>query len=74
MVTIGISAFAEQCSSLLSGLQREGLVITRRGKPVARVTPYPPSPKDLIGCLRDKIQVNGDIVSINVPWESDNVE
>ncbi len=74
MKTIGVSAFKAQCLSLLDRLAPEGLVITKRGKPVARVTPYPPSPKNLVGCLRDKIQVKGDILSTGVSWTTDRSE
>ena len=63
MQTIGVSAFRDQCPSLLDRLPPEGIVITRRGKPVARVVPHPVSSAHLIGCLRDKIQVRGDVVS-----------
>ena len=74
MKTIGVSAFKEQCLSLLDHLSPEGLVITKRGKPVARVVPYPPSPKQMIGCLRDKILVRGDILSTGVSWTTDRTE
>ena len=74
MKTIGASAFKAQCLSLLDSLTSEGLVITKHGKPVARVVPYPPEPKVMIGCLRDKIQVNGDILSTGVSWTTDRSE
>lgn len=71
MKTIGASAFKAQCLSLLDSLTAEGLIITKRGKPVARVVPYPATPKQMIGCLRDRIQVNGDILSTGVSWTTD---
>jgi prevent-host-death family protein len=39
MRRIGASKFKEQCLSLLDDLSAEGIVITKRGKPVARVIP-----------------------------------
>ena len=38
---IGAARFKEQCLALLDRLGPDGLVITKRGKPVARVLPYP---------------------------------
>ena len=40
MKTIGAAKFKEQCLALMDQLDREGLVITKRGKPVARLIPY----------------------------------
>ena len=39
MRRISASEFKEQCLSLLDDLSAEGIVITKRGKPVARVIP-----------------------------------
>jgi prevent-host-death family protein len=39
MRRISASKFKEQCLSLLDDLGAEGIVITKRGKPVARVIP-----------------------------------
>lgn len=71
MKTIGAAKFKEQCLSLVERLDPEGLVITKHGRPVARVTPYPVSPGDLIGSLRDKIEVHGDILSTGLTWNAD---
>jgi hypothetical protein len=69
--SIGVAKFKEQCLALLNGLTPEGLVITKHGKPVARVIPLPRRPADLLGVLADKIEVRGDILSTGVAWESD---
>ena len=68
MKTIGAARFKERCLSLLDQLDTEGLVITKRGKPVARVVPYDREFADLIGCLRDKIEIRGDVTSTDVRW------
>ena len=39
MRRISASKFREQCLSLLDDLGAEGIVITKRGKPVAKVVP-----------------------------------
>ena len=40
MKEIGAAKFKEQCLALLDNLDADGLIITKRGKPVARVIPY----------------------------------
>jgi antitoxin (DNA-binding transcriptional repressor) of toxin-antitoxin stability system len=65
---MGAAKFKEQCLAVLSSLDAEGLVITKHGKPIAKVVPIPREPQDLIGSLRGKIQVRGDLLSTGVRW------
>jgi len=69
--TMGAARFKEQCLAILEGLPPEGIIITKHGRPVARVTPLPQSSDDLIGVLRDKIAIHGEILSTGVAWEAD---
>lgn len=69
---IGATRFKERCLALLDRLSPEGLVVTKRGKPVARVIPYQQDYASLIGSLRDRISVRGDIMTTGVPWETDD--
>lgn len=71
MKTIGAAKFKEQCLALLDRLDVEGLVVTKHGKPVARVIPYDQQCADLIGSLRDKIKVRGDLLTTGVQWDAD---
>ena len=71
MKTIGAAKFKEQCLSLLDRLDAEGLVVTKRGKPVALVVPYKQQWADMIGSLRHKIEVRGDIFGTGAPWNID---
>ncbi len=71
MQTIGAAKFKEQCLALLDRLDTDGLVITKHGKPVARVVPYDRRDADLIGSLRHKIEVKGDIFTTGVRWDAD---
>ena len=63
MREIEAAKFKEQCLALLDELDAEGLVITKRGKPVARVIPYGCEDAELIGSLRHKIEVRGDLMT-----------
>ncbi len=71
MKRIGAAKFKEQCLALLDRLDAEGLVITKHGKPVARILPYGSGDADLIGSLRQKIEVRGEIFSTNLHWDAD---
>ncbi|MCD6569593.1 MAG: type II toxin-antitoxin system Phd/YefM family antitoxin [Deltaproteobacteria bacterium] len=66
METIAISKFKATCLSLLERVKKTGqpLLVTKRGEPVALVTP-PPPPKEKIsfGCMKDTIIIEGDIIS-----------
>ncbi len=71
MKTIGAAKFKEQCLALLDNLDADGLVITKHGRPVAKIIPYARKSASLIGSLRDKIEVRGDILSTGVQWTAD---
>ena len=70
--TMGAARFKEQCLAVLDRLGPEGLVITKRGRPVARLLPYDQEFASLIGSLRDKIRVSGDIMTTGVRWDADD--
>ncbi len=72
METIGAAKFKEQCLSILDHLSPDGLVITKRGKPVARLIPVPTMSADLIGSLKDEVKIHGDIMSTGVKWNSND--
>ncbi len=74
MKKIGASKFREHCLALIDDLEPEGVVITRRGKPVARLVPYPRPTAYLIGSLRNKIHIHGDIMSAGLRWGDSDVE
>ncbi|MEC8992267.1 MAG: hypothetical protein VX656_13575 [Candidatus Latescibacterota bacterium] len=70
MKTVGASKFKEQCLSLLENLPPEGTIITKRGKPVARIIPYPSRPEHLVGALKGRIRIHGDIQSTGEVWDA----
>ena len=70
--TIGATRFKERCLALLDRLSPDGLVITKHGRPVARVLPYQQGYSRLIGSLRDRITVRGDIMTAGVRWDADD--
>ena len=70
MKTIGAAKFKEQCLALLDQLDADGLVITKYGKPIARVVPCDQPDADLIGSLRHKIKIRGDLLTTGVRWDA----
>ena len=66
MKMIGAAKFREECLALLDDLGEDGLVITKRGKPVARLLPFEHQHAELIGSLRHKVEVRGDILSTGI--------
>ena len=70
--TIDASEFKNQCLALLDQLDADGLVVTKQGKPVARVIPYEQQWADLIASLRHKVTVKGDILGTGARWDADS--
>ena len=71
MNEIGAAKFKEQCLALLDQLDANGLIITKHGKPVARVIPFETQGVDLIGSLRHKIRIRGNVFSTSLRWVED---
>ncbi len=59
--------FKAKCLRIFDELEPDGIVITKRGRPVARVLPaVAVDNQKLIGSMKGKIQVKGDIFSTGV--------
>ena len=71
MKEIEAAKFKEQCLALLDSLDADGLIITKRGTPVARVIPYHAQDGDLIGGLRGKMKIKGDIFTTGIRWDAE---
>ena len=62
---IAAGSFKVHCLAVMDEVQakRETVVITKRGKPVAKLVPVEEQTDDLFGFLRGKVTVVGDVVS-----------
>ncbi len=63
-----------KCLGLIDEVAETGweIVITKRGKPVARLAPYRRRPRSLFGVGRERTEILGDIVSpIPAEWYTD---
>jgi prevent-host-death family protein len=72
MKQLNVSEFREQCLALLDGLPAEGVVITKRGKPVARLVPVQNNDADLIGSLHGELKIKGDVFSTGERWNAES--
>jgi prevent-host-death family protein len=70
--TIPAGEFKAKCLKLLDKVaqDRQPLIITKHGKPVAQVVPVS-AEKNIIGAMRGSVLWEGDIISpIDVEWEA----
>jgi prevent-host-death family protein len=70
MKQMAAAKFKAQCLSILDRVDSEGIVITKRGKPVAKLIPINAASADLIGSLKGKIKFKGDILSTGIRWDA----
>ncbi len=72
--TIKASEFKAKCLQLMDEVAESGeeIVITKFGKPVAKLMPLRQKPKTLFGIDRGRIEILGDIVSpLDEEWDAE---
>ncbi len=71
MKALNVSQFREQCLNLLDSLPAEGVVITKRGRPLARLVPVATSCADFIGSIKDlSVDPSDDLLSTGAAWDA----
>jgi prevent-host-death family protein len=65
MKTMAAGAFKVHCLKVMDEVQskRQAVLITKRGKPVAKLVPVEKEKDDIFGFLKGKGKITGDIVS-----------
>ena len=71
MKEIAAAKFKEQCLALLDEVDQEGIVITKRGKPVAKLIPITADSAALIGSLAAKLEIKGNVLSTGLDWDAE---
>ncbi len=70
--------FKAKCLKLMDEVNATGeeLVITKRGKPVARLVPAKEERHSLLGCTKGSIKILGDIIepALDPGWEEKMLE
>jgi prevent-host-death family protein len=72
MKTVAATQFKAHCLELLERVGPEGIVITKHGKPVAKLIPIRVDSSALIGSLAGKIKIKGSILSTGVRWDAES--
>jgi prevent-host-death family protein len=71
---VAAADFKANCLRLMDEVarQRRPIVITKRGKPIAKLAPIEEEPIDLFGRMAGSIKICGDIVGpIDAGWTGD---
>jgi prevent-host-death family protein len=69
--TISASEFKARCLKILDQLSDEGIIVTKRGRAVAKVTPIrEKGAAKYYGCMAGKIVIKGDIFSTGRKWNA----
>jgi len=71
MKTVPAGQFKARCLKIMDDVQstREPVVITKKGRPVAKLVALEAKPTDVFGCMKGEIEIVGDIVSPAIPLE-----
>jgi prevent-host-death family protein len=76
MAELGATEFKAKCLELMDRVasRRETFVITKRGRPVAKLVPIENAPRrSILGCMVGKVAIRGDIISPLLPsgtWDA----
>jgi prevent-host-death family protein len=74
MKTIQAGEFKAKCLQLMDEVDEKHIsfIITKHGKPVARLVPVDTDLKSLFGCMKNTVSIQGDIVApIDMEWDAD---
>jgi prevent-host-death family protein len=71
MKTMPAAKFKAHCLKLMDEVRatRQPVLITKKGRPVAKLVPAEGRPEDIFGCMRDEVEIVGDILAPVVPAE-----
>ncbi len=73
MKQIAASKFKQQCLALLDSVDAEGIIITKHGKPVAKLLPIEKKKfSDHFGALKGRMKVKGNIFSTGIKWDAES--
>lgn len=71
--TISATEFKAKCLKILDELGAEGIVIEKRGKPIAKVIPVGPADNSkLVGSMRGMIKIKGNLFSTGLKWDAES--
>lgn len=69
--TISASEFKAKCLQIFDELDPEGIVVEKRGKPIAKIVPYGTDDNSaLIASMKGSIKIKGSILSTGLKWDA----
>ena len=73
-IEIGVTQFKARCLGLIKQVhdrKRNAVVITKRGKPFARLVPIDDGDTAFYGCMKGLAEIHGDLTEpIGADWEA----
>ena len=70
MKQMAAAKFKEHCLKVLDRVDAEGIVITKRGRPVAKLVAIRAASASLIGSLAGKLKIKGNILTTGSRWDA----
>ena len=70
--TISATEFKAKCLQIFDHLGADGIIVEKRGKPIAKVTPIRPVNSEWIGSMKGEIKILGDIMSTGERWDAES--
>jgi prevent-host-death family protein len=71
---VGAAEFKAKCLGLIDDIharKRNFVIITKRGKPYAKLVPVDSKDEPLYGCMKGLARINGDVTKpVDVEWEA----
>lgn len=67
--------FKAKCLQIMEEvkLQHRTVIITKHGKPIAKLVPFEDAPRSLFGALEGSVKIKGNIIeSIGEEWEAED--
>lgn len=74
MTHIAISKFKSNCLHILENIRggKKSIIVTKRSKPIAKIVPFEDDKTSILGSLRHKAEIKGDIIGpIDEKWDVD---
>ena len=71
---IAAGEFKARCLQLIDEVNqnRVPIIVTKHGRPMAKLVPFSEEPVSLFGCMKDSAVIRGDIVEgLGEVWEAD---
>lgn len=57
---------------MLDRVDPDGIIITKHGRPVAKLVPVHTDSANLIGSFKGKIKIKGNILTTGVKWDAES--